>query len=1573
MPIDPRVVVSGDNPWIIAAQLQDHRRRLDALEAARTVIAADAITGGQIAANSITSSEIAANTITAADIAAGTITGNEIAANTITASDIAANTITAGQIASGTITATQIAANTIGAGQIAAGSITSTQIASGTIQAGNIQAGTITSSLIAANAITTNAIAAGAVDASKIAADTITAGNIAANAITASELAANSVTASAILSGTIDATKLTISTLSSITGNLGSITAGTITGGTLQTAASGSRVVMDSAGLRGYALDGVTKVFEINAGSGIASFTGVATLQTGSILPELGGNNMLINSGFEDQFGVSGSNSPILWQNSTGASGVGQSSSAARSGVYGLGWTASVTGTSRVRLTTGATNLVPVRANTDYTVSGWMRTATAPRSVRVQVQFYQSDGTTAAGASIIGATVAGSTSDFVRVVVTATAPSNAAYATPLFEVTNAVTGDAFHLDDVQFEQGTIPTAYSPKPDELLSNSITTRHLNITIGGYNLLNNTYFQNVVGITQGWSRGGFDGGLTTVATPLKYGPRTLQASTTNATTAGSSSQVHNFVGWADKGTTTAQNLAQIEAGKTYTFSYWLRGDPANTGSSLLASARIMTYDATATTNIDTFTAANQAYTTSGWTRISVTYTIPAASTAILARVLMYPENGLGGTLVPAGNKYYISGPQFEEGDEPTAFTPKADEILPSAVGTTEIQALAITAAKIAANTITASQIAANTITAGQIATGTITATQIASATITANEIATGTITGNLIAAGTITAQKLSLDWGGSNLLWDSSFEDVTTSPAPWLAGNATLTFPNSDIVPVNGQCVAKMVSAAAGSMSMFSNGTNASIGVDPNTGTGPYGPTNAWPGYYPILKGKNYTLSAYVSSPAVSRSAIARIIWYDSLRRQQLTAPTLSSTTLVAGGSLTASTTYYYRVTAVNANGETTGLTEFSRTTDATNKTIKIQVTMPADAQGTDYPVTFVRVYRSLVSGTFTSGYIQQAAVGGALVTVTDTGAALTAGSLPSTNTAYTVDPANLTTTGTAVPTEIPTTTPNPPVVTSPTVVTGPFVVTGAPGGTLWSRWVRPFVTAVAPTGAALAQPQIFVNTPAAAGEVHYIDAVQMERGDAMTGYARRSGEVLPGEVGATQITPNSITTNQILTAGVNADRIQSSSITTLQLRADAIDAMTITGATFQTSSTNPRVVLNASGLNAYNSSAVNTFNLDSAGALTINGGTITGSTYQTASSGQRIRFTSSGVGVSGSAIEFYATTGYTPQISLLDATTNANLGSLNFSYSASYVNAFLKAGGSVAGRHGLVQLSSSTSSGAVGPGITMDAGNLRIMANAAGSGGGILLDSSGYSDIFVSKQNSNNNFNGVGVTISGSLTLNSSVPLNMGVGSYMSFSGAGYPNGVIDEAYGVRDGSGQDTLHTSNFRTIIIGTNSGGTGTSTGWYYWTGGGSAWSSIKGKRNIVDLTERVRGQVKEVHGRTAKPEDNTILAKVRRLSAKHYDKSTKPPGHDFKFTKEQKAIRAKEKDWAPQVGFIAEEVEQEFPDLVETWEPTEVHPEGMKWMDATFGLPAILLEAIKELADKVDALEARLQGKPA
>tara|TARA_X000001388_G_scaffold64_3_gene128 strand:- start:11663 stop:12949 length:1287 start_codon:yes stop_codon:yes gene_type:complete len=106
-------------------------------------------------------------------------------------------------------------------------------------------------------------ISADTITATQIDANTITASEIAADTITATQIAAGTITATELDAGAVTAAKINVTELSAIVADLGTITAGTITGGLIQTAASGARVELATTGLNAYKADG-TQTVDVN-------------------------------------------------------------------------------------------------------------------------------------------------------------------------------------------------------------------------------------------------------------------------------------------------------------------------------------------------------------------------------------------------------------------------------------------------------------------------------------------------------------------------------------------------------------------------------------------------------------------------------------------------------------------------------------------------------------------------------------------------------------------------------------------------------------------------------------------------------------------------------------------------------------------------------------------------------------------------------------------------------------------------------------------------------------------------------------------------------------------------------------------------------------------------------------------------------------------------------------------------------------------------------------------------------------------------------------------------------------
>lgn len=111
------------------------------------------------------------------------------------------------------------------------------------------------------------------------------------------------------------------------------------------------------------------------------------------------------------------------------------------------------------------------------------------------------------------------------------------------------------------------------------------------------------------------------------------------------------------------------------------------------------------------------------------------------------------------------------------------------------------------------------------------------------------------------------------------------------------------------------------------------------------------------------------------------------------------TVSAAVSAGGGSWGATGTYYYRLTATTATGETVGSIEVSATVTVVTQTVVLTFTPPATA-------TAIKVYRTATSGTYTAAL--RATLGGGAVTYSDTGAATAAGDLPSANTSGGISP-------------------------------------------------------------------------------------------------------------------------------------------------------------------------------------------------------------------------------------------------------------------------------------------------------------------------------------------------------------------------------------------------------------------------------------------------------------------------------------------------------------------------------------------------------------------------------------
>jgi hypothetical protein len=247
------------------------------------------ITATQISDGAISTPKLSAGSVTATAIAAGSIQASALAANSVTASSIAANSISSSALQSDSVVAGKVAAGAISTTALQSSVITSDKIAANAITATAIAANSISSSALQSNSVIAGKISAGAISATALQTNIISTVHLESNSITSDKIKSGAIIADKIEVGAVTAAKISVSQLSALTADLGTVTAGTVTGATVQTASSGARSVMDgtrtmirtidpSYTTRTYyrALSGVTEQ-DIVANMGADSVGGVPT------------------------------------------------------------------------------------------------------------------------------------------------------------------------------------------------------------------------------------------------------------------------------------------------------------------------------------------------------------------------------------------------------------------------------------------------------------------------------------------------------------------------------------------------------------------------------------------------------------------------------------------------------------------------------------------------------------------------------------------------------------------------------------------------------------------------------------------------------------------------------------------------------------------------------------------------------------------------------------------------------------------------------------------------------------------------------------------------------------------------------------------------------------------------------------------------------------------------------------------------------------------------------------------------------------------------------------------------
>lgn len=259
-----------------------------------------------------------------------------------------------------------------------------------------------------------------------------------------------------------------------------------------------------------------------------------------------------------------------------------------------------------------------------------------------------------------------------------TPPSDARYAR--VSVYNTNPGTTFYVDEIsanevitsimigngEVKAGKI-AADAVTANEIAANAVTTRQLNVTMGGENLLTNSSFENDLA---GWSVVG--GSITaTIATNRSMrGSKSLKLVNTTA------SGDHYAA---------AAVLDALLPNTKYTLSAWCYIESITAAAS--DNRAVLIYDGSASNSANTiFSTSN----TGVWARHATTFTTSAAPGQMQIRLYS-----------PQGTVYWDQV-MVEQGEYPTAYSPRTDEILPGTILGTMIQADAINGKTITGATV-------------------------------------------------------------------------------------------------------------------------------------------------------------------------------------------------------------------------------------------------------------------------------------------------------------------------------------------------------------------------------------------------------------------------------------------------------------------------------------------------------------------------------------------------------------------------------------------------------------------------------------------------------------------------------------------------------------------------------------------------------------------------------------------------------------------------------------------------------------------------------------------------------
>jgi len=432
---------------------------------------------------------------------------------------------------------------------------------------------------------------------------------------------------------------------------------------------------------------------------------------------EIGGGNVLLNSSAErSDNATTGWN---VYSNNIVPPAVLDvvASSGAKHGAKMFRMTNSTDTVGQIGIVT-AVAATRARPGESWTASAYTQPSGAARNALVHIRFVAADFVTQTG-SATSSYKSSPGNAWTRHVMTGIAPALTAYVHIYIWFDAPESGGLYYFDAIQLEQAEYVTAYAPRPDEILINSITTTEIApLAITSAELADNAIITAKVA----------DDAITT--TEIADNAITAPLIAANAVIAGKINADAVTTATIAAGAVTAAEIAAdtITASQIAANAITATELAANAViAGKIAAGIIVAADIAA----DTITGAKIAANT-------VTASEIAANTITAAEIAV-------GTITA---------------NELAANSVTSSEILAGSVIAGKIGALAITAAEIAANTITAAKIAANTITANEIAADAVTASEIAAGAVTASEILANTITANEIAANAITASELAAD---------------------------------------------------------------------------------------------------------------------------------------------------------------------------------------------------------------------------------------------------------------------------------------------------------------------------------------------------------------------------------------------------------------------------------------------------------------------------------------------------------------------------------------------------------------------------------------------------------------------------------------------------------------------------------------------------------------------------------------------------------------------------------------------------------------------------------------------